>query len=204
VSGSCIQLDGIDDFINFNDTNDTMDLDDGNKGTLEIWVKVASWPTTGYPSIISKGTGGSGWSGGSYHISFWTGAIRFVIYSTTPLYDSTSTASLPSINTWHNLVLTWTGKNGGVLKGYVDGNAVNPTGTSQTQLANFRSGEALRIGRSSPDFFAGTVDEVRLYKNGISALQIKNNYYLGLNKLFFNGSIGKEEYLSRISEYAIK
>ena len=78
VLGQCLFFDGVDDYLNVPSTS-ALNLGDGNKGSVEIWAKVDTWPSSGYPSIIKKGAG-SGWTSGAYHISYWGGAIRYVIY----------------------------------------------------------------------------------------------------------------------------
>lgn len=192
VSGQCLDFDGVDDYVNV-PNNDILNLGDGNKGSVEIWVKVSIWPSSGYPSFVKKGTGG-GWSAGSYHISFWGNNIRYVIYCSTPAYNSVA-VSAPSVNVWHHYVLTWSGV-GGLIKGYLDGVAVN-AGTSQTIKADLGTTLPLRMGVGS-DYFAGTIDGIRIYNEAIPTSQIKEQYYIGLNKMLNNGAITGEEYQSRV------
>jgi prepilin-type N-terminal cleavage/methylation domain-containing protein len=197
VSGQCLNFDGTDDFVNI-PNNDILNLGDGDKGSVEIWVKVSTWPSSGYPSFIKKGTGG-GWSAGSYHISFWGNYIRYVIYSSTTANNNVA-VSAPSVNTWHHYVLTWSGV-GGLVKGYLDGIAVN-TGTSQTIKADFGITFPVRIGVGT-DYFSGTIDGVRIYNTAIPTSQIQEQYYAGLNKLLTTGQITQKDYIDRISGLAI-
>ena len=53
--------------------------------------------------------------------------------------------------------------------------------------------------------YKGRMDEVRIYNNSIPISQIKEQYYVGLNQLLFNGGITKEEYIAKLGNFlAIK
>jgi prepilin-type N-terminal cleavage/methylation domain-containing protein len=196
ISGQCLNFDGIDDYVNV-PSNDLLNLGDGNTGSVEIWVKVDSWPTSEYPSIIKKGTG-AGWTSGSYHISFWGGAIHYVIYGSASNYNYIN-ANPPSVKMWHHYVLTWSGV-GGLLKGYIDGVAIS-VGVAQTVKADLSTSAPLRVGAGNV-YFAGTMDGIRIYNAAIPISQIKEQYYAGLNSLLANGNINTKEYGERINSIA--
>jgi len=48
--------------------------------------------------------------------------------------------------------------------------------------------------------FAGTIDEIKIYNDGLSSAQIENNYHCGLNKLFVNNKMELVEYSQRMGE----
>ncbi|MDD4531160.1 MAG: prepilin-type N-terminal cleavage/methylation domain-containing protein [Candidatus Pacebacteria bacterium] len=51
--------------------------------------------------------------------------------------------------------------------------------------------------------YKGRIDELRIYNSAASISLIKEQYYSGLNSLFMNGSMTKEDYISRINNYAV-
>ncbi|MHA2298335.1 MAG: DUF2341 domain-containing protein, partial [Candidatus Hodarchaeales archaeon] len=165
-----LDLDGNNDFINFgNDAS--LNLGDGDKGTVEVWIKADSW-TDDYQSIISKGTS-SGWYAGSYHISYWGNTIYFVLTSSSSENFVYSTA--PSTGAWHHLVMTWNGTGGGKLEAFVDGTSVDSD--FQTVKASNYPDADLWIGKSGePEFYDGIIDEIRLSNTARSASWITTEY----------------------------
>jgi prepilin-type N-terminal cleavage/methylation domain-containing protein len=116
------------------------------------------------------------------------------------LYASTAVAF---DNNWHLIGFTW---NSGILKLYVDGNETGKTiyddasfTTMHDSNANVTIGARLSSG-SPTNYFAGSIDDARLYSQPIPTVQIQQNYYLGLNKLFENQKVTLEEYNQRITE----
>ena len=93
-----------------------------------------------------------------------------------------------------------------LLKGYLNGVKYGSdvsVGSSFGSVVNTLSFDLMR--RSGGGYnMRGYLDDVHIYNVEMSAFQIKEQYYIGLNKLLINGSIDKEEYLSRINEIAIK
>jgi hypothetical protein len=49
----------------------------------------------------------------------------------------------------------------------------------------------------------GLMDEIRIFNAAMPTSQIKEQYYVGLNKLLANGGITQEEYQNRIGELAM-
>lgn len=109
-------------------------------------------------------------------------------------------------NNWHLLGFTW---NSGIAKIYVDGaEDTNLTKYYDDAITTIHSSTIpLTIGcylnNGSPiGYFAGQIDEARLYNAAISTSQIKEQYYAGLNGLLSSGAIGLEEYRERIDSLA--
>ncbi|MFA7157482.1 MAG: hypothetical protein WC123_07325 [Bacilli bacterium] len=46
--------------------------------------------------------------------------------------------------------------------------------------------------------FDGLIDDVRIYNEALSSVQIKQNYIAGLNSMLVNGNMSKEEYNQKI------
>ena len=55
---------------------------------------------------------------------------------------------------------------------------------------------------SSQICYKGFMDDVRIYKTALSISEIKQNYIAGLDSLFENGAISKEEYNKRLLNLA--
>ena len=103
-------------------------------------------------------------------------------------------------NKWYYLVGTWNGTTANI---YLNGIKDNASGASFAGPIGI-STSVLKIGNGpiNTELFSGYLDEIRLYNETMPISQIKEQYYIGLNNLLNNGSIDKEEYLSRIKDYA--
>jgi hypothetical protein len=65
----------------------------------------------------------------------------------------------------------------------------------------------LQIGKAwnaNNYLFGGLIDDVRIYNAALSSAQIKQNYIAGLNSMFANGNMSKQEYNERINNLSIK
>jgi hypothetical protein len=100
---------------------------------------------------------------------------------------------------WHNIVGTY---NGVTRYIYLDGLVVAQG--SYSSALDF-AGKSSVIGgyyNYGAQRFLGSIDDVRIYNIAIPTSQIKEQYYLGLNKLLTSDSITKEEYGQRMLEIA--
>lgn len=155
--GNGLQFDGVDDWVTVADDND---LDLTSPYTLEAWVKPrtrAKWQT-----VFVKELGTTGMGYGLYATSdtdrpsAWNGA-----YS---VYGPSAVAT----SGWQHVAVTVAD---GTQRLYVDGVQV---ATSSAGFAPQTSGP-LRIGGSNvwqTEFFAGTLDELRVYQRALSASEI--------------------------------
>jgi hypothetical protein len=176
--GNALSFDGSTGYLNCG-TESILDLGDGDKGTVEVWIKANSWPPDEqYPSIIGSRENG-GWNAGAYHISYWNNYLRFVIYETGVGYVAISKAP-PSIGVWHHLAMTWNGIAGGRLNAYIDGTLAGYV--PQTRKANSGIADDLLIGRSSGYYFNGLIDEARIYNRALTAAEIQQHYAGGLER----------------------
>lgn len=200
ISGGCLSLDGTDDYISINGSNATSsNLAITGAITISAWVKFNNGTTA--MSIAGRGipwvgAGDNGYflaRGGSIKALFSTSSTttRDLIYSTSVISD----------NNWHNIVGTWDGTtNLNGKKIYVDGTMENQAASTISSMG--RPNYLFRIGEDSNNGYSlnGLIDEVRVYSAAVSASQIKEQYYAGLNKLLAGGGIIREEYQQRIAE----
>jgi hypothetical protein len=168
--GAAILFDGTNDLVNINDAN-SLDLTNGM--TIEAWVNPGN--LTGYKTVICKENGTNTLS---YALSANNSATnvnnqrpnsRIRIGTTTTTVTGTTKLAL---NTWTHIASTY---DGAVLRFYVNGtqvSTVNVTGNMVT-TANM-----LRIGGSttlSTQYFAGLIDEVRVYNRALSQAEIQTD-----------------------------
>ncbi len=188
VSGSCLYFDKDSDGY----------LTCGNLGTYPSFT-INFWERKTSQSDYNCFLEGSGWNN-AFH--FWSNGDA--IY--TRVGDGTNTVVMGSVaklgTIWNNITFI-TDKNVNLQRLYVNGAFVNSvsisTVTGNTTIADFVIG--FSQGNSSPNNqFRGFIDDVRVYSAAMSASQIREHYYVGLNNLLINGGITKGDYLSRINE----
>lgn len=193
VFGTCYSFDGNGDYISI-PANSNQDITDAI--TMSVWVKTTTNQTGSYPFVFGKY-----WR---YYISVPQGT-NYARIALSGIDDVTSPTPM-DFNKWNYIVGTYD-KNGGTYnyRLYVNG-ALSHKKTFTIAISTTTNPMYFGIadlGWTTAGFI-GLVDEAKLFNAAISSSQIKEQYYSGLNNLLINGGIGKEEYLSRINEYAIK
>ena len=174
-AGGALQFDGRDDFVTVADSA-ALDLTLGM--TLSAWVNPSAF--SGWETVMLKergvgalayalyaqdgGTLGGGFDGpaGTIHVGSSDHPVR-------------GTSALP-LHLWTHLATTY---DGAVQRIYVDG--VLAGSRPQTGSIAVSSG-ALRIGGNNSwadEFFAGLLDEVRVYNRALSAAEIEADMNLG-------------------------
>jgi len=189
VSEKCLYFDGVDDYIQFGEVTSKF-----TGVTISLWInpddKVSRNLLNSNPLILH-------YKGAGFYLRIDGGG--------TCGYLGWSPA--PSTNKWSYVVATWINPiiGDGKMKLYIDGKKQG------TELAcaggtygRLNSG-TLTIGRnfnSSQIWYKGFMDDVRIYKTALSISEIKQNYIAGLDSLFENGAISKEEYNKRLLNLA--
>jgi len=80
---------------------------------------------------------------------------------------------------------------------YIDGQYVGSMAPSTIPMAtSYGPDSTLRIGK----FWNGLIDNIMIYDETLSSSQIREQYISGLNLMFSNGIISKEDYNLRIEE----
>lgn len=102
---------------------------------------------------------------------------------------------------WHYVCGTFVGL--GELSIYFDGVKKNYKTTTIAAIGTTQSATHY-VGRYGGYSLNGYIDEVRAFSKSFPSAKIKEQYYAGLNKLFANGGVSNEEYISRINEVTNK
>ncbi len=157
--GQALDFDGVDDYVVAGDT--PFDGAWSNR-TISAWIKLADTNVVGRDTIVGKFNGLFGWQ---YMISpsevqkFTSDGGGF--FSSTQLTDTK----------WH-FVSVVTGASD--ITFYLDG---NPDGSSSGATYSADNNNQLSIGSDSEnDYFAGSMDDVRIYNRALSAVEIKQLY----------------------------
>ena len=152
--------------------------------TITAWIKFnGSSVATGNSAVL--GYGDSNGSGKKWHIRLNTdsvdgqvGAIRTEIGGG---YMVGSTVI--SDGEWHFVTSIFSGTNATDIEHYIDGKLEIPSGSQlQTVNTDVVSGDPVTIGSrfgTSPRFFDGDIDDVRIYNRALSVTEICKLYELG-------------------------
>ena len=189
VSGSCLEFDGVDDYVNCGNDVSLKPIDGL---TLEAWVYFKS--NTARQTIIDDSSYDA-YSLIVYHGS--PGTLRFWLNYHGGDMDTT----VPSLNEWHHVVATYDRTLASAnMKIYID--AVFVKGRNSTTVLP-QTASNVYIGYTtwgSGYSFDGLIDEVRIYNSAATISQIQSQYLAGLDKLLSNGAISKSEYNQRIKK----
>ncbi len=171
---------------NFNGTSDYISMSDSdtfsfgtNNFTIDMWVYLTN-TTTASHGLYVQHTDNS--NRNLFYIE--TTAIKFYAMSGgTALANYSGTHGI-SANTWAHVAIV---RNGTSLKIYVNGNEITLTVTTaiaSNSLPNLSS--APRWGsayfNSAWRYLGGYMDEIRLSNTALSASEIQDNYYAGLQR----------------------
>ncbi len=157
--GGAVVLDGSNDYIQIPHASQ---LSITGEITITAWVYKVS--TDGWDALVSKGTTGDNHNyslntnNASVTFSFWNGQY----------YDSYSSFTLNK-NRWYHLAATYHDASN-TVKLYRDGVLLTTLTSNGSLLAN---SEALLIGRcTTPSYFHGRVDDLRIYDRVLDASRI--------------------------------
>jgi hypothetical protein len=164
--GSALTFDGVNDWVTVNDAND---LDFTTGMTVEAWVfPTASGGGSWRNVVIKERAGGEAYN--LYANADTNAPVVYVVRAAAPdqALDARGTGSL-ALNTWTHLAATYDGT---TLRLYVNGTQVGSRAVANPLLT---STGVLRFGGNSVwgEFFAGRIDEVRLYNRALSATEIQ-------------------------------
>lgn len=167
------------------------------------WVKGNAQSNRQILAQYDTGTNQRAWT--LYTEATFTNKLAIIISSNGTFdagyYKTYYTNNIVFDNNWHYVGFTWSN---GTLKIYIDGLEAAVTKQYDASFAVMHNSNAdltigSRLDSNSPAyFFAGSLDDVRIYDAALSSLKIKQNYIAGLNLMFASGSMSKEEYNQRV------
>jgi len=166
--GSALSFDGINDWVTVADAAD-LDLTTGM--TLEAWVRPSSLDT--WRTVLLKQRP----SGLAYALYASNDSSRAESDVNIGGDKSAAAPAALPLNTWSHLAVTY---NGAVLRLFVNGVEV---GSRTVSGAMATSTGVLRIGGNSVwnEFFAGRIDEIRIYNRALTAVEILSDMAAPIN-----------------------
>ncbi|MDD5639352.1 MAG: prepilin-type N-terminal cleavage/methylation domain-containing protein [Candidatus Pacebacteria bacterium] len=187
VSGKCLSYDEGEpkgNYIYFGN-NSSLTFSSGASWTVEYWI----FPTEGMFNTLSSPVNST-----DYPLTIaphWDTAVYF--RDATGAY--LSVFNIITTNKWQHLVYTCNGTTKGIDI-YVNGIKKGTITANSSQMGfNY-----LGVHNTGGYNFQGKIDTVRLYSNVISAFEVKQQYYAGLNELLKNRGITQNEYSQRIAK----
>jgi glucose/arabinose dehydrogenase/PKD repeat protein len=158
--GSALTFDGVNDWVT---VPDSASLDLTNGVTMEAWVRPTALGSTWRTVVIKEQPAQL-----SYALYANTSNTRPSVHVHTSSDVGLRGPSALPLNTWSHLAGTW---NALVMRLYVNGTEVANSPLVGTALT---SNSPLRIGGTAvwPEWFAGQIDEVRVYNRALSQPQI--------------------------------
>ena len=171
--GSCLVLDGVDDYV---DCGNGPSLNLTKEVTLEAWVQPDGFPAEGKePGILGKALS-------SFILTYYgEGGCYFYVNEGK---NNLRMTMLPG--TWHHVVATF---DGGQMNVYQDGKLEY---ARSIKVDKIREGKNFYIGCMVGDdrtdqgpkhprtaFFAGKIDEVKVYNRALSAAEVKASFDRG-------------------------
>ncbi|MBI2928666.1 MAG: LamG domain-containing protein [Verrucomicrobia bacterium] len=173
--GSCLEFDGVDDFVDCADPSGA--LDTRGAVTLEAWVCPAH--------RVSGEAGIAGKHFESYLLSYYADGQCWWYVSS----GGNNAKSLLTPGAWHHVVGTFDGT---ALRLYLDGQLAN---ASPSKFATAKPGKNFFLGcvlgdpnatdpnYSRSTFFPGQIDEVRVYGRALSEAEVKAHFASGVKDL---------------------
>ncbi|MDD5696618.1 MAG: LamG domain-containing protein [Candidatus Pacebacteria bacterium] len=186
VSGKCLEFDGTNDYVNCG-AGTNLDI----TGALAISVWVYPKTNSAFGGIVIKGGDDK-----FQLVARNDGYFEIYVENSSGTGQALSTVPI-TVNAWQHLAAIFN-PTAQYLYLYKNGAETKVSCT----IGSLRSNSTdFYIGRYSVYYFNGLVDEVRIYNAAVSASQIQQDYFLGLNNLFRVGEIAESEYLENVLEF---
>ena len=181
ISGKCLRFSGSSQHVS---TTTTGSLVTATAGTMSVWVKPrGTSPTATDVWDIDGIFADAGGDMGIYR-GIIGGLDRIWIYN----YDGNQDLIGITYNTNEWVQISWV-HTGGTLYAYKNGNLISSTASGNTDLNNpIDIGKGMDAGANGT--FEGDIDEVKIYRNGLSAAQILANYNARSNPEGVSSALG--------------
>jgi prepilin-type N-terminal cleavage/methylation domain-containing protein len=160
--------------------------------TLEIWVKADN--LSGNRRLLSNRY----MPGFLGNYASWLNPKVVFVVNTVGTSLSMSSDSSVFVDRWTHIAMVYDGETGSV---YINGN-LDKEDTTPAGNIDARTG-ILYLGRREDgvELFSGLIDEVRIYSTALTAAQIRDQYYAGLQNLLARSQISGQEYQERLAMY---
>ncbi len=168
ISGSCVFLDGENDYISMGDPASGI-LDFGTSDfTISAWIRIGTTSATYKPVIAAKG----GWGTPGFRLEMMTnGLMYYRISDTVGGNETTLGTKVINDGKWHHVA--WVFDRDGLVTGYIDGIAVGSNNISSYQTS-ISGTSNFYVGRNNGgNYFNGFIDELKVYRYARSAQEIK-------------------------------
>jgi prepilin-type N-terminal cleavage/methylation domain-containing protein len=184
--GNALQFDGVDDYISI----PTYTINK-NSGTIGMWLKTSADFTPYYGSRGAL----LGQNDLAKNLLALSGSGPYRIVGEADLNEEyfVSTGNIVPMGVWNYITISFSN---GTVTAYLNGNIVG-TRTITSNLIVYRIGGGSTSG--DKNMFNGLIDEVRIYETALNSVQVKSQYYAGLDRLLAIGLIGKGEYQKILS-----
>ena len=176
ISGSCLEFDGVDDYVKVTD-NPKLDFAASDNFTISMWF-TQPYSTTGNKALISKYE--SVGSDGGYQIKIDTNGKVVVEISddnTTFPKDSVTSSVSYRDSKWHHVAAVKNGTTSLLL--YVDG-VLEGTDSTIATAGSLANNDLLYVGDANDGTttnWLGHIDETKIYRYARSAQEIENELY---------------------------
>jgi len=197
VNGTCVEFDGVDDYVFLGNPRDFKDIFTTKDWTISIWAK------PGLRQLNENGGEIFSRTGGSLVLLRMRGTTSpyFYLYvrDINNIDVITATTSIP-LNKWAFIVVERHGAN---LLVYINAELKSSKPLPENFDLTSETGSTY-IGQAccSTYNYTGSLDDIKLYSLALSSSQIKQNYIAGLNSMLANENISKEDYNERINTLA--
>jgi len=171
IFGSALKFDGVNDYVNVPYSSS---LAITGAITVEFWAKTNSVATWQAPISKTYDDYGTDWA------VFIPASNYFQAYFLIDGVNKTAYSPAIAAGTWYHVVAVY---DGAELAVYLNG--VKGTPTSATGALSATADRGVFVGRRSivyPNWFNGTIDEVRIYNRALTADEIEQHYILGSTK----------------------
>jgi len=166
-------------------TGSVLDFTNGEKITISAWVNPTSMTSGSIWPILSKGGVAASSTDQNYSLRLVSSdginyALSFIYRDSadTTFHKSESPFSTLVTSGWHHVVMTYVFGTGGSLRFYLDGVPQTPAGwaTGNGNSAPLESNSALWIGGMLGSRYIGTIDDLAIFRDSLSASAIQQIY----------------------------
>ncbi|TFG04484.1 LamG domain-containing protein [Candidatus Thorarchaeota archaeon] len=183
IVDGALDFDGDNDYVEFDASGSIESIE--TEFTIEALVRLHSYGTQNGNTLFMMSTSTPTSGGHENILGIWASNIPQDNVVTAAFYDSEGDYNIATFDYVLNLD-TWTmvtvvGQTDGTLSLYIDGTLMDETFWDSPliidQLHKYYTGTDIDGDGSKTDFLDGTLDDLKVYNEAISAYQVQQNYY---------------------------